>query len=55
LAITFKLENGVKLHDGSPLTSADAKVTYERISIGEGHCFSCRESSSALSGVLEGT
>lgn len=31
LTYTFKLRNNVKFHDGSPLTSADLKATYDRI------------------------
>jgi len=28
---TFKIRQGVKFHDGTPLTSADAKATYDKI------------------------
>jgi peptide/nickel transport system substrate-binding protein len=31
LTYTFKLHSGVKFHDGSPLTSADVKATYDKI------------------------
>ena len=31
LAYTFKLRQDIKFHDGSPLTSADVKATYDKI------------------------
>ena len=31
LTYTFKLRPGMKFHDGSPLTSADVKATYDKI------------------------
>src|SRR5262245_37657828 len=31
LTYTFKLHSGVRFHDGSPLTSADVKATYDKI------------------------
>ena len=31
LTFTFKLHDGVKFHDGTPLTSADVKATYDRL------------------------
>src|SRR5713101_3843166 len=31
LTYTFKLRHGVRFHDGSPLTSADVKTSYDKI------------------------
>src|SRR3989475_5525807 len=31
LAYTFKLRPGIRFHDGSPLTAADVKATYDKI------------------------
>jgi peptide/nickel transport system substrate-binding protein len=32
LTYTFRIHKGIKFHDGAPLTAADVKATYERIS-----------------------
>ena len=31
LTYTFKIRQGIKFHDGSPLTAADVKATYDKI------------------------
>ena len=31
LRYTFKIKKGIKFHDGTPLTAADVKATYERL------------------------
>src|ERR1700752_1598955 len=31
MTYTFKLQQGAKFHDGTPLTSADVKATYDRL------------------------
>src|SRR5436853_7072075 len=31
LAYTFKLHQGIRFHDGAPLTAADVKATYDKI------------------------
>src|SRR6266849_5247006 len=31
LTYTFKLRQGIRFHDGSPLTAADVKASYEKI------------------------
>src|SRR5439155_5966938 len=31
LTYTFKLRHGIRFHDGSPLTAADVKATYDKI------------------------
>src|SRR5712692_7803619 len=31
LTYTFKLRQGIRFHDGSPLTAADVKATYDKI------------------------
>jgi hypothetical protein len=31
LTYTFKIRQGIRFHDGSPLTAADVKATYDKI------------------------
>src|SRR5712691_5824887 len=31
LTYTFKIRHGIRFHDGSPLTAADVKATYDKI------------------------
>lgn len=47
LTYTLKLRDGIKFHDGSPLTSADVKATYEKIISPQGGSGSARRASYA--------
>lgn len=47
LTYTLKLRNGIKFHDGSPLTAADVKATYEKIISPQGGSGSARRASYA--------
>jgi peptide/nickel transport system substrate-binding protein len=47
LTYTFKLKPGIKFHDGTALTSADVKATYERISNPTGGAVSIRKAAYA--------
>ena len=53
LIYTFKLYEGVKFHDGSPLTSADVKASYERISNPPAGIVSVRKAWYADIGAIE--
>ena len=47
LTITFKIRKGVKFHDGSTLTSADIKASYDRIRDPQGGAKSLRKAAYA--------
>jgi peptide/nickel transport system substrate-binding protein len=53
LVYTFKLNEGVKFHDGSPLTSADVKASYSRIANPPAGVVSVRKAYYADIGVIE--
>lgn len=53
LSYTFKLHKGVKFHDGSALTSADVKATYERIMRPQASVVSVRKSYYEDFGAIE--
>ena len=53
MTYTFTLHKGVKFHDGSPLTSADVKATYERIIRPAAGVVSVRKSYYEDFGVIE--
>src|SRR3984893_15824191 len=52
LTYTFKLVEGVKFHDGSALTSADVKASYERIASPPAGVVSVRKAWSADIGQI---
>ena len=53
LTYTFKLHQNVKFHDGTPLTSADVKASYERIIRPTGGVISVRKAYYADFGAIE--
>ena len=52
LTYTFKVRPGIRFHDGSPLTAADVKATYEKIAFPPAGVRSVRKGSySAIQGI----
>ena len=53
MTYTFKLHQGVKFHDGTPLTSADVKATYDRLRNPPSGVVSTRQATFADIGTIE--
>jgi peptide/nickel transport system substrate-binding protein len=53
MSYTFKLHPGVKFHDGTPLTSADVKATYDRLRNPPAGVVSTRQATFADIGTIE--
>ena len=53
MTYTFKLHDGVKFHDGTPLTSADVKATYDRLRNPPQGVVSTRKATFADIGTIE--
>jgi peptide/nickel transport system substrate-binding protein len=53
LTATFKLRDGIRFHDGSPLTSKDVQVTYERIKSPPSGVASARQASYSVIDRIE--
>jgi peptide/nickel transport system substrate-binding protein len=53
MTYTFKLHPGVKFHDGTPLTSADVKATYDRLRNPPAGVVSTRQATFADIGTIE--